>query len=140
MSSPAAVELYLESGAASSCLNLQPVCGWGKNGESRQLAADHRHFVAAVEARTLVAVFVNFVGQVAMLRDGESHAREEIGDAREQAHAGDLVLLRLREQRFHQHFAAAAALLCRIDGDGTDFRQVHSVEMQRAAANDSLIT
>jgi hypothetical protein len=53
---------------------------------------------------------VDLVRKILVIGDGESHLREKFRNAREQAHAGDFVLFRLRQQRLDQAPAAAAAL------------------------------
>ena len=89
----------------------QPVRGFRKNCEFRQLATNHRYLVAGMESWADVAIFVNLVGQVLALRGRETQASKEFWSARKQAGASHAMLFSLREQRLHQMSAAAFALL-----------------------------
>src|SRR5882757_8833264 len=113
----AAVEFFLANGAGESSVDLQPICGRGKNCESRHFTADHRNLIAVVQPRTFIAVFVDLVGKVLMRRDGKSHARKKIRDSREQTHTSDAMFLSLREQSLDQPLAASSALMSGIDCD-----------------------
>src|SRR3977135_672767 len=111
----AGVEFFLENGAGVSSLDLQPI-GWrGKNCEPRHLPTDHRNFIAVVQPRTFIAVFVDLVGKILMRRDGKSQARKKIRDSREQTHTSDAMFLSLREQSLDQSLAASSALMSGID-------------------------
>src|SRR5208282_289376 len=110
-----------------------------QNCECRKISADHRNFVAAIESGTLITVFVDLVGKILVISDSESHAREKFGNAREQAHATYLVLFCLRQQSLDQTAAAAITLAGGIDGNRTNLRQVHAVQVKSAASDDASI-
>src|SRR5882672_326615 len=130
-------EFFPEYGAGESCLDLQPV-GWrGKNCEAGHFAADHRDFVAVVEARTLVAILVDLVRKILVRSDGKSHPREELRYPGEQAHASDAMFLSLGEQSLDKPLASSSTLFLGIDRDRANFRQMRAIEMQRATADDS---
>src|SRR5208337_5563106 len=80
---------------------------------------------------------MDFVGKILVSGGRESHAREELRNAREQAHAGDIVFFRLRQKSLDQAPAATAALAGGIDGNGTNLGQVHAIEVKSAAADDA---
>ena len=62
--------------------------------------AHHRHFIAAVQPRAILAVLEDFVRQLCLVLNGpESVLEKEIWNARKQADRLDAVLLRLFDQR-----------------------------------------
>src|SRR4051812_31378545 len=61
----------------------QPVRGFRKDRELRQVPSHHCDFIAAMESRTGMAVFVDLIGKILALRDRESLTGEEIRFARE---------------------------------------------------------
>src|SRR5208282_215944 len=132
-------ENFLVQYAARSCLNLQPVFRWRQDGKRGQISADHRHLVALIKPGALVAVFVDLVGKILMSSDRESHAREKFWNASEQANAGDSVFFRLRQKSLDQASAAATALARGIDGNRTNFSQMHAIEVESAASDDAPI-
>src|SRR5437879_5584691 len=87
---------------AVSCLEFDQRRRWLQDGESRQAAAHHSHFVAAVQLRADAAVFVELVGDVFARDHRESQRREKLRNAREQAHAVHVMFLGLSEQGSYQ--------------------------------------
>src|ERR1700719_34468 len=124
MKIPWANESSRETAAERSCLNLQPVFRWRQNRKCRRVATKHCDFVAAIEPRTLITIFVDLVGKILMISGGESQPREKLRDAGEQAYATDFVFFRLRQQSLDQTPPAAAALPGRVDGDGTNLGEM----------------
>jgi hypothetical protein len=57
----------------------QPIGRLGKNRKLRQVAAHHGDFIATMEARASVTIFVDLVRDVLTLRYGKSLGSEEIG-------------------------------------------------------------
>jgi hypothetical protein len=100
------------------------------------LSADHGDFVASVKARAVNAVLVDFVGEIFALGFVEAEAGEKFRGAGEETDAADLMTLGLCKHGFDKEASAAGVLMLRIDGDGTDFGEVRTVEMERAAADD----
>jgi hypothetical protein len=71
-----------------------------ENGDIRKHSVRHRYLVAVVEARTDLAVFIDFVGQgSAVFHNKEASALKELGNAGEQADTAHTVTLGLFEQR-----------------------------------------
>ena len=69
-----------------SGLQLHQETGWlRQNGEFGDLTADHGDLIAAVEARTIAAVFIDFVGKILAGSERKSHSAEEFRDARKEA-------------------------------------------------------
>ena len=66
--------------------------------EPWNVAFHHGNFIAAMQARTDVAVLVDLVRQVFAARFGESEMREEFRLARKKADAGNLMFLRFLQQ------------------------------------------
>src|SRR5260370_971250 len=137
--SPAGREFAREDGAGRSCLNLRPVLRRGPHCERGRLPPDHRHFVAAIQSGALITVLMNLVGKILMSGDSESQAREEFWNASEQTDASDSVLFRLSKKRLDQASAATVALTGRIDGNRTNFGQVHAIEVKRAASDNASV-
>src|SRR6266478_1440339 len=130
-------EFFPECDAGESCLDLQPV-GWGgKNCEPGNITAYHGNLVAVVKPRAFVTILVDFVRKILVRSDGKSHPREKLGYPGEQAHAGDAMFLSLGEQSLDKALAASTTLVRRINRDGSNFRQMRPIEMQRATADDS---
>ena len=102
-------------------------------------AAIHGNLVTRIERRAMHAIFVDLIRQIVAFGQAESHVSKKFRDSREQADASYCVPLRLMEQRFHQLPSCAQAIGGRRYSDGTDFRQMHAVKMQRAATNDLAI-
>lgn len=64
-----------------------------EDGDAGDAAADHGDFVAAVKARTHLAVFEDFVRKLGFVFHGaEAVFEEEVGDAGEEADGLDAVL------------------------------------------------
>jgi hypothetical protein len=99
-------------------------------------SADHGDLIAPVQARTVDAVFVDFVGKILALGYVEAEAAEEFRSSGEKADAADLVTLGLREDGFDKEASATGFLVFRLDGDGADFGEVRAVEVESAATND----
>src|ERR1700686_4969774 len=97
-----------------SCLNLQPVLWRRQDGKRRRSAADHRDFIATIKPGALIAIFVDLIGQILMIRFCKSQAREKFRNAGEEADTTNLVLLCLRQKRLDQPSPAAAALAGRV--------------------------
>src|SRR5437868_10183156 len=80
-------------GDAISDLQLHEEAGrLRQNGELGDLTADHGDFVAALETRTLAAVFINFVGKILAVCEGESHSVKEFRNTSKEADATDTLL------------------------------------------------
>src|SRR6266853_763184 len=139
MKIPWANESSQETASVTSCLNLQPVFRWRQDCKCRRIATNHCDFIAAIEPRTLITIFVDLVGKILMVSGGESQTREEFRNSGEQAYATDFVLFRLRQQSLDQTPTAAAALAGRIDGNGTNLGKMHTVEMKGAASDDAVV-
>src|SRR5436190_21021734 len=92
-----------------------------------------------MEARALQAVLVDLIRQDFTTGVGKAELGKEIGNAGEEADARDLVVPGFVEQSFDQSSSRAFALVLWRDRDRTNFRQVTSVEMQRAAGDDLAI-
>ena len=107
-----------------------------ENRDGWQFAANHRDFVAVVEARANAAVFGNLVGNLIALGDRKSQLGEEFWSAREKANRSDAMPVSLCEESLHQSAAAAFALLSWVNRDRTNFRQVRAVKMERTATDD----
>ena len=65
----------------------EPIRRLREDRELGEISAYHRDFVATVEPRTRVAIFIDLVRQVLALRDRKSLAGEKVRLAREQANA-----------------------------------------------------
>ena len=61
---------------------------------------------------------------------------EEVGDAGEEAYAGDTLHFGLGEEGLEYAAAGALALGLGLDDDGADFGEMRAVEMQRSAAKE----
>src|SRR5215469_3152262 len=96
----------------------------------------HSNFVAGVEARALETILVDLVGQNLATGVFKTKLREEVRDSGKQAHACDLVMLGLFEERIYQNAASALTFMFRVNGDGPDLGQMSSVEVQSAAGDD----
>ncbi len=59
-----------------------------QDGDLGKRAADHGDFVAGVEARAGLAVFVDLVGQGGAVDYAKAEVEEEVGDAGEEADGG----------------------------------------------------
>jgi hypothetical protein len=81
---------------------------------------------------------MNFIGEILVIGDRESHSREKFWNAGEQTDTRNFVLLSLRHQSLDQTPATTVALAPRIDGDGTNLRQMRTVKV-KSAASDNLI-
>jgi hypothetical protein len=114
----------------------QPVRGFRQNREFWQFSTYHCDLVAGMKSGANVTIFVDLIRKIFALRDRETHAREEFGRTREQARTSYSVFLRLRQQCLHQMSAATLFLLRRRDGDGANFRQVRTIEVEGAASDD----
>ena len=57
----------------------QPVRRFRQNRELRQVPAHHRDFIATMEPRTRVTIFINLVGKIFALRDRESLPAKKSG-------------------------------------------------------------
>jgi hypothetical protein len=93
-----------------------------------------------VQARAVDAVFVDLIGKAFANRFGKAEACEELGCSGEQADAAYLVALGLIKERFDQQTSAASFLVLAVDGDGTNFSEVRTVEVESAATDDFAIT
>ena len=107
-----------------------------EDGNVGQRAFDHGDFVAGVEARTGLAVFVDFVGQGVAVGYAEAVVLEVAGDAREEADGHHLVLFGFFDEGFEDFVAGTEAAILGLDNDGADFGEVWAVEMERAAAEE----
>src|ERR1700677_2350695 len=68
-----------------------------ENGDLRNLAARHRHLIAAVEPRTALAILKDLVRQCGPVLDhAKAMMEEEVGHAREEADAANAVVLGFR--------------------------------------------
>src|SRR5262249_9063802 len=110
--------------------------GLGQDRDLGQLAADHRDLVARVQPRTLHAILVHLVGKLLAPRYTKSELGEECGDPCEQTDAADAMFLSLAKKRVDQLLPGALTLGGGVDTDRADLRQVQTIEMQRAAADD----
>ena len=70
-----------------------------KDGDARNRAAHHGYFIAGVQARAVLAVFIDLVWQGrAIHRDAEAEVEEEVGNAGEETHRRDSVVVGLLQQ------------------------------------------
>ena len=102
----------------------------------RYRAAHHRYFIAGVEARAGLAVFVDLVGQGGAVDYAEAEVEEEVGDAGEEADGGDFLLFGLFEESAEETSACALAFGLGLDDDGADLGEVWTVEMERSATEE----
>ena len=84
-----------------------------------------------------MAVFVDLIRKIFALSDRKSLARKELGLAREQANASHTMALRLGQQSFHQPATTTFSLGPGGNCDGTNFREVRAIQMQRSTTNDA---
>ena len=99
-------------------------------------AADHGYFVAGVEARAGLAVFVDFVGHGGAVGYAEAEVVEEVGHAGEEADGEDGVVFGFVDEGFEEEATGSVAFVVGVDDDGTDFGEVRAVEMEGAAAEE----
>src|SRR5277367_611546 len=108
-----------------------------EDGDLWQGTAHHGHFVAGVEARAGLAVFVDLVGQGGAVDYAEAEVEEEVRDAGEEADGGDFLLFCLFEEGAEETAACALALGFGLDDDGADFGEVGAVEVKGPAAEEN---
>lgn len=108
-------------------------------GIRRDIAHHHGDFIAIHELGATNAVFVDFVGQVAPLRDRETEVAEKTRRSGEQAKTSDMVPSRFFDERFHQRAADATSLSFGKNSDRPDLREMHPVKVKRAAAQDAAL-
>ena len=107
--------------------------GWAKDCDVGEWAANHSYFVAGVEARAGLAVFVNFVGHSIAFGDAEAEVIEELWDTSEEADGDDCVLFSFCDEGLQKKAASTLTFGFRAYDDGADFGKMGTVEMQRAA-------
>jgi hypothetical protein len=64
-----------------------------------------------MKARTIKAVFVDFVGQIFALGHGKSHSCEKLWNPREKTNTAHFMFFRLGQKGFHQASTAGATLI-----------------------------
>src|ERR1700677_169017 len=108
-----------------------------QDGHTRNAAADHGHFIATMQARAVLAVLEDLVGQLGLVFDAAKAVLEkEVGDAREQADRLNSVQLGLFDESAEDASAGALALGLGLDDDGAHLAKMRAVKVERAAAEE----
>ena len=105
-------------------------------GDVRERTANHGDLVAGVKTRAGLAVLVDFVGHGVALGHPEPEMPEKVGQAGEEADAGDLVLFALSDQGAQESGAGAGAAGLVADHNGANLSKMGTVKMERATTEE----
>src|ERR1700677_3198253 len=90
-----------------------------------------------MQARAVLAVFEDLVGQLGFVFNGtEAVLEEEVGNAREKADGLDAVHLGFFNERAENAAPGTLIFCLGLDDDGAHLREMRAVEMERAAAKE----